>query len=111
MKTTAKLWLGLAILAVLSPIGLLWPAIFQSGGAWGEWGIDTVKELVGYIPQGLGRLSSLWKAPFADYAFKSWEQKGPFHQSAAYLVSALIGIALVASAAWLIGKILSKKGN
>ena len=37
MKTTTKLWIVIGILAVLTPIGLVLPAYFKSGPAWGEW--------------------------------------------------------------------------
>lgn len=53
MKTATKLWIGIGILILLSPLGLLLPEHFKAGDAWGEWGAGTFKELVGYIPQGL----------------------------------------------------------
>ena len=40
MRTTSKLWLGVIILAFLSPLGLLLPEYFKAGDAWGEWGAD-----------------------------------------------------------------------
>jgi hypothetical protein len=109
MKLVTKLWIGIAALIVLSPLGLIIPEHFKAGDAWGEWGTDTIKELVGYIPQGLEKLSSLWKAPIPDYAFKGWEEKGLGSLSFAYIVSAIIGILIAACAALLIGKLLSRK--
>lgn len=109
MKTTNKLWIGIAILIALSPLGLFLPEHFQAGDAWGEWGSETVKELAGYIPKGLEELSNIWNAPIPDYAFKGWEEKGLPYLSLAYIMSALIGIIAVALAVWLIGKMLSKK--
>ncbi len=76
MKITTKLWLGLVILIALSPLGLFLTEHFKAGAAWGEWGIDEIQKLVGYIPQGLAKLSNIWSAPFPDYAFKGWEEKG-----------------------------------
>ena len=67
--------------------------------------------MVGYVPQGLARLGELWKAPMPDYAFKGWEEKGLTHLGFAYIVSAILGVALVVLAAWLIGKCLAKKGE
>ena len=109
MKTTTKLWIGIIILIIISPLGLLLPEYFKGGDAWGEWGSDTIKELVGYIPQGLKRLSVLWNAPIPDYAFKGWEEKGLGVLSLAYIASALIGILITVFAVWLITKFLRKK--
>jgi hypothetical protein len=109
MKTTKKLGIGLAILAILSPIGLALPELFKAGSAWGEWGTDEVKDLVGYVPTGLEKLSSLWTAILPDYAFMGWEDKGLGLLSVAYIVSAIVGIALCVGACWLLGKVLSKK--
>ena len=109
MKLIAKLWIGMGILILLSPLGLLLPERFKAGDAWGEWGTDGIKELVGYIPQGLYKLSSLWSAPLPDYAFKGWEEKGLGSLSLAYIASAAIGILVVVSVVLLIGKLLSRK--
>jgi hypothetical protein len=87
------------------------PACFKSGTAWGEWGADEMRKLIGYIPQGLEKLSSLWNAPIPDYAFKGWEEKGLTHLSFAYIFSAILGVALVALAMWLMGKILIKQNK
>ena len=111
MKITAKLWIGVAALILLSPLGLLLPDRFKAGSAWGEWGADEMQKLVGYIPKGLKKLSSLWNAPMPDYAFKGWEEKGLFQLSFAYILSALLGIAVIAVIVLLIGKLLSKKDD
>jgi len=94
MKITTKLWIGIVVLIILSPLGLILPKHFKAGGAWGE-----------------AKLSSLWKAPLPDYAFKGWEEKGLSHSSIAYIISALLGIVIIVIAVWLIGKILLKKGD
>ncbi|MBI4707106.1 MAG: PDGLE domain-containing protein [Candidatus Omnitrophica bacterium] len=109
MRTTTKLWFGVVILILLSPLGLILPERFKASDAWGEWGADSFKELVGYIPRGLEKLSGLWKAPLPDYAFKGWEEKGLFGLSLAYIVSAVIGIVITVGLVLLIGMILSKK--
>jgi hypothetical protein len=111
MKITTKLWIGLGILIILSPLGLLLPALFKAGGAWGEWGTDEIKELAGYAPRGLEKLSRLWNAPLPDYAFKGWEEKGLSHLSLAYIISAIAGMAVIVGATLLIGKLLAKKGK
>jgi len=109
MKIITKFWIGLVLLIALSPLGLLLPERFKAGAAWGEWGIDEIKELVGYIPSGLEKFSRLWSAPIPDYAFKGWEEKGLGSLSVAYIASAVIGILVTVAAVLLIGKLLSKK--
>jgi len=109
MKTVTKLWIGIIILIALSPIGLFLPEYFQAGDAWGEWGADTMKELVGYIPSGLEKLSSFWSAPIPDYAFKGWEEKGLLSLGFAYIISAVAGIAVVAVVIFIISMFLKKK--
>jgi hypothetical protein len=109
MKLATKLWIGLGALAVISPIGLILPDKFKAGDAWGEWSPEKFKELVGYIPNRLERLSSLWNAVMPDYAFKGWENKGMGHLSFAYIIAAVIGIALCAGVTYFIGRFLAKK--
>ena len=111
MKITTKLWIGITVLIILSPLGLILPEHFKAGNAWGEWGAGEMRKLVGYIPKGLVKLSSLWNAPMPDYAFKGWEEKGLSHLSIAYIISAIIGVIIIVIAALIIGKILSKKGS
>lgn len=111
MKITIKLWIFLGVLVLLSPLGLILPDHFKAGAAWGEWGGDEVKELVGYIPAGLEKLGSLWNSPIPDYAFKGWEEKGLTHLSFAYIFSAILGSALVILAVWLMGKLLVKQNK
>ncbi len=111
MKITTKLWIGIAVLIILSPLGLIFPERFKAAGAWGEWGTDQIHSLVGYIPKGLAKIASLWNAPMPDYAFKGWEEKGLPHLSIAYIISAVIGVIIIVVVALIIGRILSKKGN
>ena len=111
MKTITKCWIGLGVLALLSPLGLLLPEHFKAGSAWGEWGADEFQKIIGYVPQGLQKLGDLWKAPLPDYAFKGWEEKGLTHLSFAYIVSAVLGVVVVASLAWLLAKVLAKRGD
>jgi cobalt/nickel transport protein len=109
MKITTKLWIGIIILVALSPLGLLLPEHYKAGAAWGEWGVDEIKNLVGYIPGGLEKFSSVWNAPISDYAFKGWEGKGLLELSLGYILSAVMGIIIVVALIWLITKVLIKK--
>jgi hypothetical protein len=109
MKRSAKVLIGFGVLALASPLGLWLPAKFKAGSAWGEWGSDEIKELVGYVPEGFEKLSSLWHAPLHDYAFRGMEHAGIGHLSLAYIFSATIGIALCIAGGFLAGKLLSGK--
>ncbi|HEX3020408.1 MAG TPA: PDGLE domain-containing protein [Chitinispirillaceae bacterium] len=111
MKTTSKLWLGLAVLAILSPLGLYLPEKLKAGAAWGEWGTDEIKEMTGFVPVGLEKISSLWNAIFPDYTFKGWESLGMGHLSLAYIFSALTGIVLCVGVSLLLAKLFAIKGK
>lgn len=111
MKIRTKFWILMVALIVLSPLGIILPKHLKAGAAWGEWGIDEMQKLVGYIPHGLEKLSSLWNAPIPDYAFKGWEEKSLPYLSFAYIISAVIGIAITVAVVLIIGKILTKKGE
>jgi cobalt/nickel transport system permease protein len=81
-KPAQSLWVGLALLAALTPLGIL-----AVGGAWGEW---SVVDFPQQVPAGLARWSSIWKAPLAGYA------PGFIRDSRlAYFLSAAIGVALI----------------
>ncbi len=111
MKTVARLWTGIFILALLSPFGLILPLYFKSGRAWGEWSREELNALLGFIPKGLEGLSSFWHAPFSNYAFKGQQAKGLGSLSLAYIISAVIGILVTVLVASLIGAFLSRKNN
>ncbi len=104
-----KLWVGIGILILLSPLGIILPDIFKSGGAWGEWGAGGIEKITGYIPQELKKLSGLWKAPIPGYEFSGW--KGLFKSSIAYIISGIIGVGLVVLVSILIGKFLARKNG
>ena len=109
MKVITKLWIGIAILIVLSPLGLILPEHFKADSPWGEWGANEMQKLVGYIPKGLEKLSNFWKAPIPDYVFKGWGGKGLPHRSLAYVMSAVIGILIIVAVTLIVGKILAGK--
>jgi cobalt/nickel transport system permease protein len=90
------LWLATAILLILTPLGIL-----AAGTAWGEWSAHdfasaTARQNIAdasshsappvETPRGLERLSTVWTAPFPQYA-------PPFVREPAfgYLLSAMVG--------------------
>jgi len=109
MTLNKKLWIGIGVLVILSPLGVILPDQFKAGTAWGEWGLNEIQMMTGYVPQGFSRLSELWKAPLPDYAFQGWKGKDLFSMSFAYIISALAGIATITGVVLLIGKVLVKE--
>ena len=89
-KTSFKpLYILIAVLIVLTPIGLL-----ATGTAWGEWGVDEMATLVsggtqlGYTPAGMKggfELSTL----FPDYSMAGMPEW------TGYILSAVVGVALL----------------
>lgn len=109
VKTITKLWIGIAVLIGLSPLGLILPEYFKAGPAWGEWNSGEIQKLAGYIPRGLRKLSGFWSAPIPDYAFKGWEEKGLPRLIFAYILSAIAGIGIIILVVMVIGKLLARK--
>lgn len=105
-----RLVLGLFVMALLSPLGVLLPVWFEAGDAWGEWGEDTLKEMLGYVPEGLRKYAGLWKAPLPDYSFGGESSPLAF-QSFAYIVSGVLGVLFVGVAALLIARFLGRHGK
>ena len=110
MTITKKLWIGIGVLVVLSPLGLIIPALFGAGGAWGEWGNDTIEKMIGFLPEGMKRFADSGKAPLPGYAVPG-QGKGLINESFGYLLSAIIGIALAAAIMFLLAKLLVRKKN
>jgi len=103
-KKEGKLWLlwgALGLIALATPIGLL-----ASGTAWGEWGIDELKTMgLGSIPQGLQKLAGWWPAPMPDYGLPRMAAV------IGYILSAFVGIILVAALLCLLGRWFSRKNK
>ncbi len=98
MNGIKKLWIGLGLLALLSPLGLL-----ASNTAWGEWGTAELSRLLGYVPKGLVRFSGIWNAPLSDYSVpKTGEVPG-------YILSAIIGMTLIIIITWVLGRFFAGK--
>jgi cobalt/nickel transport system permease protein len=95
LRNLRRLWLGLAILLVLTPLGIL-----AVGSAWGEWSAADFA----HPPQGLARLSTLWTAPLSGYA-PTFIRSGSF----GYLVSAATGVGLIILLVQLVKVLLSRR--
>lgn len=103
-----KLWAGLLVMAVLSPLGVVLPKLFNAEDAWGEWSAEKLQELAGYVPAGLKKLTDLWKAPMADYN-PAGDDASLGVQILWYIFSGLLGIILVAGTVYLLGKVLRRE--
>jgi hypothetical protein len=110
MTTTKKLWIGIGILALLTPLGLIIPVLFGAGGAWGEWGAEEFNRLIGYVPEGMQKLAHLWKSPLKDYTVPGQEQ-GLAHRGLGYVLTAFIGVAITAGLAYLLANLLGRKNR
>lgn len=74
------------VLAIATPLGLL-----AEGTAWGEWGTDEIAEVAGLAQAPAGMANGFeWQAIMPDYALAG------LPDAAAYILSAVIGIALLA---------------
>lgn len=110
MSTVRKMWIGIGILTLLSPLGVIVPTWFGAGGAWGEWGLDEIEKIAGFVPAGMKRLAEQWKAPLPDYAVPG-QGKGLLGESLGYVLTGIIGIAFTGGAMYILTKLLSRKKN
>jgi hypothetical protein len=109
-KLQKKILIILLLLCLITPIGILLPAFFNTGDAWGEWSAQTVKELVGYVPKGLAKYTDIWKAPIADYSVNR-EDSSIVHRSGYYLVSCVIGATVTYIMMLLISRLIIRNGE
>lgn len=108
------LWVGLAALLILSPIGIL-----AVGTAWGEWSAKDFASTEGRqqiaaasrnqappadAPHGLQRLSSIWTAPFPDYAPSLIR-----NEAFGYMLSGMFGAGVTIGLVMLVGRLAGRK--
>ncbi len=79
------LYILLGSLTIFTPLGLL-----SKGTAWGEWGKEEILNMLGYIPKGMNKSTSI-NAIMSDYSIKN------LSELMGYLLSGIIGIILVFS--------------
>ncbi len=100
---TKKFWIVLFVLAVLTPLGL-----FASGTAFGEWSSQELQQTLGYVPEGIKSGGALWQAIFSGYNMPGFGNSF-LHSSIGYILSAVIGIVLIYTATFTLGKIIAKR--
>ncbi|HBF39604.1 MAG TPA: cobalamin biosynthesis protein [Firmicutes bacterium] len=95
-----KALIGLIVVILLTPLGLLAP-----GGAWGEWGLDEIKQKIGFVPQGMSHFNPGIKNLLPDYSLPSFN-KNFFQSALGYILSAVVGVTLIFLLFWLFAKLL-----
>ncbi|WP_297499040.1 PDGLE domain-containing protein [Thermococcus sp.] len=91
-RVTKTLLAIVGVMIILSPIGIL--LVWNYNGAWGEWDVKTIEGMVGHRLPGMEKLSEVWNhAVLPDYNVPGWEDK--LHASIGYIISAVVGTALV----------------
>lgn len=96
------LWIGLIILIILTPLGLL-----AQGTAWGEWASEELKSILGYIPKGLQKLEGLWTSVLPGYAISGFDS--PIKSALGYIISAAVGSVVIVFAIFLVGKLWKRE--
>jgi cobalt/nickel transport protein len=109
-KLQKKILAILLLMCLITPVGIMLPAFFNTGDAWGEWSVQTVKELVGYVPKGLAKYSDIWNAPLPDYT-ANIADKSIMHKSGYYIVSGIIGATLAYIVMLVISKLIVRNGE
>ena len=94
--------IGLALLIILTPLGLL-----AVGETFGEWSPEEIKEKIGFVPPGLEQISNFWKAPLPDYALPGGNESTTT-AAATYILSALIGVVVCGGLLYFAGKRVAK---
>ena len=84
----------LAVFIAAVPLGLL-----ASGGAFAESDSGEIAQRIGYVPEGLARLGGHWSGLLPDY---SWNGAGGVWTVVSYIVSALVGVAVLTVIVWLL---------
>ncbi len=109
MRPYRPLLAALAVMALLTPVGLYLPEIMKAGGAWGEWGVHEIRKLVGYAPREMERSAGAWKAPLPNYSLPGQNGAPLKRRSVAYVLSAFAGIATCGGLAYLLAQRLARR--
>jgi cobalt/nickel transport protein len=102
-----KLWIGLLVMAILSPLGIFLPHFFGAEGAWGEWSSEKLGEMIGFVPAGLEKLADIWEAPISGYNLGG-DGASIWIRAAWYIISGIIGILIVGCIAYALARVLRR---
>jgi cobalt/nickel transport system permease protein len=110
-----RLWIAVAALMLLTPLGIL-----AAGTAWGEWSPTELAKasaqnqvaksatnaMPAAVPSGLQRLANLWTAPFPAYA-PGFVKSRPF----GYFLSAMFAVGFLLALSLSLQHFLQKRGS
>lgn len=95
------LWLILAVLVILTPLGLLAP-----GTAWGEWSAGELKNLgLGFIPAGIQKWEGAWSSLIPNYRVPGLGTK------TGYVLSAVLGVVFILAVFWFLTRLGKRAAN
>jgi hypothetical protein len=106
-RFTWKIFIGILLLAILSPLGLILTNKFKAGDAWGEWSVEKIKKELGFTPRGMEKNAQIWKAPMPDYSNGN-EKNSLFVNSEYYILSCFVAMGLIGLATFGLLKIYRK---
>lgn len=90
----------LLALAILTPLGLL-----TQNPAFGEWTQEEIKKMLGFVPEGLKKYAEVYKFDlFDDYSVKFIH-----NQYIGYILSALIGMAVIFAIFFLLKHLMTER--
>jgi len=84
-----KYWYVLISLIIFAPIGLL-----AKGTAYGEWSGNDLKLKLGYIPEGMTKLSDKWKSFMPHYSIPGFGSTF-FKSSLGYIFCAIVALTII----------------
>jgi cobalt/nickel transport system permease protein len=97
-----RLWVLIAVLVVLVPLGLLAP-----GSAFAEWGASELESIFGMTPPvGLTNLENLYNAPLSGYSLPGATSFTEL--SLAYVLAAVIGVSLLGFGLYAVYRVKSR---
>jgi len=105
----ARFGWALAVLVLLSPLGLYLPARFGAGSAWGEWSAAEIGRMAGYVPKGMASMEGRWHGFLPDYGLPGQQSAPLLSLCLSYILSAVVGIALVMGAALIFRRLIGGK--
>lgn len=115
-----RIALVLVMLVLLSPLGLIIPAHFHAGSAWGEWSSQEIQRITakfspshqGYVPPGLSQAEQHgWHAPLPGYALPGDANAQPAMLQRSYILAGVVGVMLIGLLSLIIMRIFARKDD
>jgi len=97
-------WIVLLALAMLTPLGII-----AAGGAWGEWGLDGIRDRAGFVPDGMRENTAASERPFQDYTVPGLD-RGFLREGIGTIAAAIAGALVTALCAFALVRITRHGG-